>query len=176
MTRLLARAYDALIFGMAWLAGALLVFMFVAIVVDVLLRNLGWQSSAHLFTFTEYALLMVPCLGAPWLVRERGHVFVEIALNALPECARRRAVVAIGWLCILICGVLAWYGAEVTLHNYRLNDIDTRSFDAPRWLLVVCIPLSFFFMATEFARHLWRGQDFLGSMVATAGDMTSSTK
>jgi TRAP-type C4-dicarboxylate transport system permease small subunit len=175
MTRL-ARGYDALIHGMAGLAGALLALMFVAIVVDVVLRNFGWQSSAHLFTFTEYALLMVPCFGAPWLVRERGHVFVEIGLSALSDAARRKAIVAIGLLCILICAVLAWYGVEVTIRNYLKNDIDMRSFDAPRWLLVVCIPLSFFFMATEFARHLWRGQDFLGSMVDSAGDMSSTQK
>ncbi len=29
---------------------------------------------------------MMPCFGAPWLVREKGHVFVEIGLNALPQC------------------------------------------------------------------------------------------
>jgi C4-dicarboxylate transporter, DctQ subunit len=108
--RPLQRGYDALIFGMAWLAGALLAAMFAAIVIDVVLRNLGFQSSAHLFTFTEYALLMVPCFGAPWLVRERGHVFVEIGLNALAPAARRRAVTFIGVVCIAICLVIAWYG------------------------------------------------------------------
>lgn len=165
----LARAYDALIFGMAWLAGALLAMMFLTIIVDVVLRNLGTQSSAHFFTFTEYALLFVPCLGGPWLVRERGHVFVEIGLNALPSAVRRRAVVGVGLACIAICLVLAWYGGEVTVRNFVKHDIDTRSFDAPRWLLVACIPLSFLFMATEFARHLWRGDDPLGSMIASAG-------
>jgi C4-dicarboxylate transporter, DctQ subunit len=174
--RALARGYDALIFGMAWLAGALLAGMFVAIVVDVVLRNLGFQSSAHLFTFTEYALLMVPCFGAPWLVRERGHVFVEIGLNTLAPAARRRAVVLIGVVCIVICLVIAWYGAEVTLRNYRMNDVDMRSFDAPRWLLVLCIPLSFLCMAAEFARHLWRGEDVLGSMVAGAADAAVGPK
>jgi TRAP-type C4-dicarboxylate transport system permease small subunit len=118
---------------------------------------------------------MVPCFGAPWLVRERGHVFVEIGLNALPDALRRKAIIVIGLLCILVCAVLAWYGVEVTVRNYLKSDIDMRSFDAPRWLLVVCIPISFFFMATEFARHLWRGQDPLGSMVSSAGDMSNST-
>jgi len=66
----------------------------------VAVRNLGYQSSAHFFTFTEYALLVVPCLGAPWLVREKGHVYVEILLMALSD--RQRAVLRylIGALCI----------------------------------------------------------------------------
>lgn len=160
--------YDWLIHAMAWLAGALMVMMFLAIVVDVILRNLGLQSSAHLFSFTEYALLMTPCFGAPWLVREKGHVFVEIGLNALSEVWRRRALVGIGIVCILICLTLAWFGFEVTWRNFVLNDKDVRSFDAPRWALVVCIPISFLFMATEFARHLIKRQDFLGSMAPSA--------
>jgi TRAP-type C4-dicarboxylate transport system permease small subunit len=162
--KLALRAYDTLIEAMAWFAGALMAGMFVAIVTDVLLRNIGWQSSAHLFTFTEYALLMVPCFGAPWLVREKGHVFVEVGLNLLAPSARRRALVVIGLFCIAVCLVLAWYGLQVSLRNFELNDKDVRSFDAPRWVLVACIPIGFFFMATEFARHLIRGEDFLGSM------------
>ena len=63
---------------MAWIAGLLIAAMMVIITADVVLRNLGYQSSAHFFTFTEYALLVVPCLGAPWLVREKGHIYVEI--------------------------------------------------------------------------------------------------
>ena len=162
--RLVARAYDALLYGMAIAAGALIAAMMIAISVDVLLRNLGFQSSAHLFTFTEYALLIVPCLGAPWLVREKGHVYVEIGLMMLPPEARRRFTVLVGLACIAVCAVLAWYGVEVTLRNYKLRDIDVRSMDMPRWMIVQFIPLAFAMMAIEFARFMWRGEDFLGAL------------
>jgi hypothetical protein len=36
-----------------------------------------------------------------------------------------------------------------------------RSFDAPRWMIVGWIPLSFLLMAIEFARFMWRREDFL---------------
>lgn len=158
------RGYDRLIDALAWLAGALLVLMFAAIVFDVIARNLGFQSSAHLFTFTEYALLFVPCLGSPWLVREKGHVYVEIGLNLLPPPARRRAIVMIGLICIAVSLVLAWSGFEVVAHNYALGDKDVRSFDAPRWALVSCVPIAFLLMASEFARHLLRRDDFLAPL------------
>ena len=57
----------------------------------MVLRNLGYQSSAHFFTFTEYALLIVPCLGAPWLAREKGHIYVEILLMSMARALRARA-------------------------------------------------------------------------------------
>ena len=51
--------------------------------------------------------------------------------------------------------------AYVTLTDFRQAERDVRSFDAPRWMVVGWIPLSFLMMAVEFARFLWRGEDFL---------------
>jgi TRAP-type C4-dicarboxylate transport system permease small subunit len=158
------KTYDAVLYGMAYLAGFLMAAMMAVIFVDVVLRNLGYQSSAHFFTFTEYALLAVPCLGAPWLVREKGHIYVEILLMALP--ARQRAVLTwvIGVICIAVCAVLAWYGFAVTINDFLQNEKDVRSLDMPRWMVVGFIPLAFAMMAIEFLRFLARRENFLGAL------------
>ena len=163
-----ARCYDAILHGMAWLAGFLMAAMMLVIFVDVVLRNLGYQSSAHFFTFTEYALLAVPCLGAPWLVREKGHIYVEILLTALPLRARAALTWTIAVVCIVVCAVLAWYGGAVTLNDFLQNEKDVRSLDMPRWMVVGFIPLSFAMMAIEFTRFLVRRENFLGSLTAQA--------
>jgi TRAP-type C4-dicarboxylate transport system permease small subunit len=168
--KIISRLYDGIIFGMAYVAGFLMVAMMLTIFIDVVLRNLDYQSSSHFFTFSEYALLLVPCFGAPWLVRERGHVYVEIALNYLPDAGKRNAIRLIGVICIAVCLVLAWYGFEVTIKNFVQNDMDVRSFDMPRWLIVGWIPVSFLMMAIEFARFLWRGESFLISLADPAAE------
>jgi TRAP-type C4-dicarboxylate transport system permease small subunit len=155
---------------MAVVAGFLMAAMMATIFVDVVLRNLGYQSSAHFFTFSEYALLIMPCLGAPWLVREKGHVYVEILLMYLRPRLRRHVTIGIGIVCMVVCAVLAWYGFEVTLRNYSLRDIDVRSMDMPRWMVVVFIPIAFSMMAVEFARFLWRGENFLGDLGGQSGE------
>jgi TRAP-type C4-dicarboxylate transport system permease small subunit len=160
--RLILKAYDALLYGMAVVAGAVMVAMMTTIFIDVVLRNLGYQSSAHFFTFTEYALLVVPCLGAPWLVRERGHIYIEILLAELAPPRRRAMVRLIGIGCIAVCAVLAWYGGAVTVEDFIRAEKDVRSFDMPRWMVVGFIPLSFGMMALEFLRFTVRGEDFLG--------------
>ncbi len=169
MIRLAVKAYDAVLYGMAWCAGFLIAAMMVVITVDVVLRNLGFQSWAHFFTFTEYALLVVPCLGAPWLVREKGHIYVEILLMHLQPRPRRWLTRGIGLACIGICLVIAWYGFEVTLTDFLRAERDVRSFDMPRWLVVGWIPLSFLMMAIEFGRFLWRGEDFLAPLSELGG-------
>ena len=162
--RHVVKLYDAAIYGMAALAAFLMAAMMVTICLDVLLRNLGYQSSAHFFTFTEYALLMVPCMGAPWLVREKGHIYVEILLMSLGAKARARMTMAIGVACIALCLVLAWYGFDITIRDFVNNEKDVRSLDMPRWMIVVWIPLAFSLMAVEFARFLWRRENFLAPL------------
>jgi TRAP-type C4-dicarboxylate transport system permease small subunit len=153
------------LYGMAIVAGFLMAAMMGVIFLDVVLRNLGYQSSAHFFTFTEYALLMVPCLGAPWLVREKGHIYVEILLMALSPRKRAALTWIIGVACIVVCAVVAWYGFAVTLGDYLQNEKDVRSLDMPRWMVVGFIPLAFSMMALEFLRFLVRRENFLGSSI-----------
>lgn len=170
--RILVRAYDGVIYAMAWIAGLLMVLTMLAIVADVGMRNppFNLQSPAILFTFTEYSLLLMPCLGAPWLVRERGHVFVEILLVHLS--ARRRFIASrvIAVFCIVVCAVIAWYGGEVTVRDFVEGRQDTRAFDVPRWILVMWIPVSFLLMGTEFLRFLVRREEFLGYVAVTDGE------
>jgi TRAP-type C4-dicarboxylate transport system permease small subunit len=143
---------------MALVAGILMVAMMAMIVADVGLRNLGYQSSAHFFTFTEYFLLLIPMLGAPWLVREKGHIYIELLTGALPRAQRRALMRAIVVLSLAVCLVLAWYGGAITLQNFVQNEKDVRSFDMPRWMLMLSMPLSFGMMALEFLRLLLRGE------------------
>ena len=158
-----------MLYGMAYVAALLMAAMMVVIFLDVVLRNLGYQSSAHFFTFTEYALLAVPCLGAPWLVREKGHVYVEILLMALSPRRRARLTWFIGAVCIVVCAIVAWYGFAVTLADYQQDNKDVRSLDMPRWIVVSFIPLSFSMMALEFLRFLLRRESFLGAIGGQSG-------
>jgi len=151
-----SRTYDAILYGMALAAGVLMVAMMAMIVADVVLRNLGYQSSSHFFTFTEYFLLLIPLLGAPWLVREKGHIYIELLIGALGPGARRRTLWVILALSLAVCLVLAWYGGVITLQNFVQDEKDVRSFDMPRWMLMLSMPLSCGMMALEFLRLLVR--------------------
>jgi C4-dicarboxylate transporter, DctQ subunit len=160
---LIGKAYRAVLYGMAWLAGVMMVATMAMIVADVALRNLGFQSSAHFFTFTEYFLLLIPLLGAPWLVREKGHIYIELLVAALPPRAQRALLRAILVACVTVAALLAWYGGAITVHDFVGNEKDVRSFDMPRWMLMLFMPLSFAMMAIEFLRLLVRGESPYGS-------------
>jgi C4-dicarboxylate transporter, DctQ subunit len=150
----LAALYLRLLEALAVIAGVLLAAMALAIVVEVLMRNLGWQPPAHTLTLTEYGLLYITMLGAPWLVREKGHVHIELVTAAVGPRTRFWLTRVVYALCVLTCAVIFWFSLEVTIDHYQRHVIDVRSFDMPRWLLTASMPLSFGLMTIEFGRFL----------------------
>jgi TRAP-type C4-dicarboxylate transport system permease small subunit len=74
----------------------------------------------------------------------------------------------IGLVCIALCLVLAWYGFGITFKDFANAEKDVRSLDMPRWMIVMWIPTAFFLMAVEFARFLWRRENFLAPMTDIA--------
>lgn len=146
------RWVDRLAALLALLAGCYLVAIMAGIVFQASARSFGYSGSSHIFTFTEFGLLYIAMFGSPWLVRQRGHVYIEILTAAVSE--RRRVVLSrlVAGLCALVCIVLTWYGLEATLKAYSRGDAYMRSLDMPRWLVLFSIPLCFSLMAIQFAR------------------------
>ena len=144
--------YNFLIYSGAFISAVMLVWLMVSIITSVTMRNFGMQPYAWLFTSNEYALLCMTMLGAPWLVREKGHVYIELVTAALPADLRAFLSRGIALLCVLVSLVLAWEGAELFHTNIRYYDYDVRAYYFPKWILTITFPISFFFMAMEFSR------------------------
>ena len=157
-----SKALAFLVNFFAVIAGTTLVWLMVSVITSVLMRNAGLQPFAWLFTSAEYGLLYMTMLGAPWLVREKGHVHIELVTAALPDKARRIVSRIVALACVLVCVILAWKGVELFLKNIARGDYDTRAYYYPRWMLTIAFPVSFGLMAIEFSRFLF-GSDLMHS-------------
>ena len=108
--RLINQCYTAVLYAMAGIAAATLVWLMVSVIASVVMRNAGLQPYAWLFTSAEYGLLYMTMLGAPWLVREKGHVHIELVTAMLPAALRQIVSRLVALLCVLVCLILAWKG------------------------------------------------------------------
>lgn len=156
------RGYLLLLNGMALLAAIMLVWLMVAVVLSVVIRNLGLQPSAWFFLSTEYAMFYLTLLGAPWLVRQKGHVHIELLTSVLSAPVLNILSRGVSLLCVVVCGVLAWKGLDLLLLNIERSDYDVRAFFVPKWVLTIVFPFSFTLMAIEFGRFVV-GPDILHS-------------
>lgn len=154
------RVVDRICTWLAAAAGIYLVAIMFAIVFQATARSLGYSGSSHVFTFTEYGLLFIVMAGSPWLVKLRGHVFIELLTAALPDRAGRIFSRVVSLLCVMICLALVWYTGEATLKAYTRNDFDMRSIDMPKWILLVTMPVCFALMAMQFSRFVFGPNTF----------------
>lgn len=157
-----ARIHSALIVLCASVAGALLLLVFAAIVVDVILRALGLQPWYWTTPFSEYSMLYATMLGSPWVVRRKGHVAVESLVSALGPRVRRLLETAIYLLCIAASLLLVYYSWRVLSSAWASGERDIRATELPRWVLFAVMPPGFLLIAAEFARLLLRGESYFG--------------
>ena len=92
--------------------------------------------------------------GAPWLVREKGHVYIELLTAAVPDDIRPALSRAVVGLVVAICLIITYYGFEVTIRAFVRDEMDMRSLDTPRWMLMISMPICFGLMSLQFLRFV----------------------
>ncbi|MGQ0544599.1 MAG: TRAP transporter small permease [Betaproteobacteria bacterium] len=150
-------ALDLVIDALAALAAALLCALVVLIMVDVVARYLRWFSLAWGLEASEYVLYAITFLGAPWVLRENGHIAIEIAVERLSERGRRVAQRAADALGALVCAALCFFACVVLWRSYASGAMVHKSFVFPEWLVFAGMPPIFFILVVLYVRSLTRG-------------------
>ena len=169
--RRLARVYDATIVTSAVVAGALVALIFAAIFIDVTVHALGFQPPIWAASATEYAMLYLTMLAAPWLIRQKAHIVIDVVRTQVSEDMRRVLERIVYVIAIVACVIFTYYGADLTIATYGRGELDIRSFDMPRWLLYAPMPVGFLFMGIEFTRLLFGNDSLYRDTPAESGGL-----
>lgn len=150
----IVKAYNGLIQYMRIASGILVFLVFILIVVDVFIRLVGLNPWSYSVMIVEYALLWFAMLAAPYLVRVKGHVFID-ALTTLIPAGPRLVIEKIAYtICICACLIFTWYSGSVLITAIADGTLDVRSEDIPLWVLILPLPFCFVLVAIEFVRYL----------------------
>jgi TRAP-type C4-dicarboxylate transport system permease small subunit len=151
------RFFD-LLFGidkaLAILCGALLGLTALAIALDVIARTVGLAPPPWTVAGSEFIMLYVTVLGAPYMVRIKGHVFVEALIMNVPQRAKRVLEKAIYVLCLALSLFLAWFALEATINAFATADFDLRGFEMPWGWVYGPMTLGLVMTGLEFLRYL----------------------
>lgn len=150
----LGKAYNYLLYGLAGLAGVLIFLSFVMIVVDVTMRILGFTPPSFTTSVVEYILLWFTILAAPWLVRIKGHVFIDAVTQFLPPVVKTVIAKIVYILCIIAAMIFAYHAAGLLITAWQEAKVDVRSVEMPQWILFFPMPFCFFMVGLEFCRYL----------------------
>ena len=146
--------FDWIIDGMAFLAGLLLLFIIFSICYEVLMRYFLVRPSTWSVEITEYILLYITFLGAPWLLKQKGHVKVDVVLNMLNIRTQRILNLTTSLLGALICLVLFWFGVLTTMDHFMRKIPVIKSLEVPKYILLAVIPLGSLLLCIQFIRQI----------------------
>lgn len=144
------RLFDGLLNAMAILAGLLIALIPLLIFYDAALRILRIGASVWVNDFSAIFLVYATFLAAPWLQRERGHIYVEVIADRLRGTARRRLAQGIALISAVVCLYLGYRAATVVQANIGYYDVS--AIETPRWVRFAPLPVGFVLLGLQFLR------------------------
>ncbi|MSQ73709.1 MAG: TRAP transporter small permease [Betaproteobacteria bacterium] len=138
--------------AMAVLGTLVLAAVTLAVIFDVVVRNLGLRPPLWTVPLTEFGLLYATLLGTPLLVRTKGHIMVDVFVSHLagrPQLWMGRAVAFVSFLAFAYLGIIAF--DEMVL-KLRSGEFQIRSIEVPVWLIYLPMAAAFLVGALEYCR------------------------
>ena len=137
--------------------GACLLFLIAAIICfEVLVRALGGASRLWVIEVSEYALLFITFLGAPYLLEKNSHVLIDLLYNSFSK--RPRLFVQLVNSCVgfAVCAILTVVGVQVVLEQYAVGVREVTVMRPLSWWITASLPLGAGLMAVQFLDHIYR--------------------
>jgi C4-dicarboxylate transporter, DctQ subunit len=150
----MAKLLDRIIVVLFWVSGGLLMFVTIGTCIDVLLRYVFNRPIGWMLEVTEYAMLYIPFLGAALVLKEDGHIRIDLVITFLSERLRGWLNVATSFVGGMVMGTYTWFGAQVTLDYFRRGVPSLESLKTPMFLILMIIPIGGFFFSIQFFRQM----------------------
>ncbi len=151
----LAKAHFWLLVVLKNLAGIIIFIIFVLIVLDVGLILFGFSGFEGTLGLVEYGLLWFTMLAAPWLARNKGHVYID-ALTELFNPQVQQYAAKFAYLVAICAALLAgFFSVQIFWEAFVDEQVDERGIELMQWWLYAPMPFGFFLVAIEFLRFLF---------------------
>ena len=148
----ISTAFDRFIKLLAMIALALIVFIWIAVCTEVVMRYLFNMPQVWVHELTEYSLLFITYLAAAWILSIEKHVSMEIIVDRLKPRTQAWLGVITSILAALACLILFWFSLQTTWEHRGLYD--PQMLELPKAPLLAVIPLGSLLLFIQFLRRI----------------------
>ncbi|HLR72446.1 MAG TPA: TRAP transporter small permease [Pseudogracilibacillus sp.] len=146
--------FDRILDLTAVLARGTVVLIVLLVATEIVASNIFNYSISWVLEMTEHLLLFMTFLGTSWLLKENGHIKLDLLLNNISK--KKSTVLEVINACIgfIISIILAVSGFLATWNLY-VRDVSAEAvLEIPRYLLVVIVPIGFTLLSIQFIRKI----------------------
>lgn len=145
--------------ALALVAGVLLCALTLLVCLDVISRTLRLFAMPWTLDVTEYMLYAITFLAAPWVLREQGHIAIEIVVERFPAGPRKLVQRIADGVGAMVCGILFVFACRVLWRSWTQNNLVHETFVFPEWYLFVLAPPVFLILTIQFVLRAARPAD-----------------
>lgn len=137
--------------------GAALLFLIAAIICfEVVGRAFGGSSRLWVIEVSEYALLFITFLGAPYLLEKNMHVVLDLLYNSLRRGPRLVLQFFNGAIGFVVCAVLFVVGVQVVVDQFVTGTREVTVMRPLSWWITAALPLGAGLMSVQFLDQVIR--------------------
>lgn len=144
--------FDHILNALAFLSCIFIAVAWLAITLNVLLRYFMDSPLPWAIELSEYMMVGLLFLGTAWVLKEEGHVKMDIVINRLNP--RTRALLNVITSCVsaIACVVIVWYGALVTMEYFQAGYHYYTELSPPKYPIYLVVTMGSFFLFIQFLR------------------------
>lgn len=98
--------------------------------------NLSWAVELN-----GYIMLYIAFLVASWILKDDGHVEIDIIVSRISNENRRKFKLLTSVLAIVITLILFWYSLAAVIDNFQRGVIISNVMDTPKYIPLLSIPI-----------------------------------
>jgi C4-dicarboxylate transporter DctQ subunit len=114
------------------------------------LKPLGWVKE-----ISEYILVALGFLVAAWILKDDGHVKMDLILNRVSPRTQAIMNIITSLISAIVVLVITWFSVRVTLLFYRTKLVTPSVLEPPKWILIVPIFVGCLLLAVQFIRRTY---------------------
>ncbi len=142
----LERVFDVILEVFVWVSALILTLTVLSVGLEVFLRSALNRPQAWVLEFTEYGLLFITFLVAPFLVKAERNITVDMVIGLLNQRTRSRLSVVQHAITCLVAFVFVYFGSTVTLDLYQRGVYNPTIIQAPLAYILFIIPVGGIFI------------------------------
>ena len=152
--KLTERTLDFLADIGAVIARGMLVLMIGLVVVDVIARYVFNSPLGFASEFVMYLLVGVTLLAANYVLREKGHIKVDVMVNLLPPKAQAWLLVVTDAASIFVVIIMLIQCIKITVKSFAFKTISITAMGTPLGIVQLMMPIGFGLLLIEFLRTM----------------------
>lgn len=147
--------FDRVLNLMFYIASGISLVIFFSVCTELFMRNFLNRPQIWSVEVTEYSMLYITFLGAAWLLREEGHVSLDVVDVLVKPRTRALLNSATSIIGLIVCLVLLFFGTWSTWIHYEQGLETFSAMELLKWPFLLVIPLGSLLLVIQFSRRAY---------------------